>query len=61
MWVTHSITESVSESWLADFTDVALVSEDTCGDDEDESYLVMKVILWWKISYDESDLVMKVK
>ena len=60
MWVTHSITESLSESWLADFTDVALVSEDTCGDDEDESYLVMKVILWWKLYSDESYLSIEV-
>ena len=29
MRVTHWVTESLSESWLADLTDVTLVSEDT--------------------------------
>ena len=29
MGVTESLTESLSESWLADLTDVTLVSDDT--------------------------------
>ena len=68
MRVTHSLTESLSH-WVSvsiDFTDVTLVSEDTYlwpgpddpeeHDDPDdrESYLVMKVIYWWKLSSDES-------
>ena len=62
------VTEWVSV--LIDFTDVTLVSDDTfrrlylCDsddpDDPDESYLVMKVIWWWKLPSDESYLVMKV-
>ena len=50
-----------------DFTDVTLVSDDTyrrlfwCDPDDPEgSYLVMKVIYWWKLSSDESYLVVKV-
>ena len=66
MRVTHSLTHSLS-NWVSvsiDFTDVTLVSDDTfrkrywCdpdhSDDPDESYLVMKVILWWKLSNDRS-------
>ena len=30
------------------------------NDDNDESYQVMEVIKWWKLSSDESYLVMKV-
>ena len=65
-WVTELLTDWVSVS--IDFTDVTLVSDDTYRrlndpehpDDPDESYLVMKVILWWKLSRGESCLVMKV-
>ena len=75
MRVTESLSHWVSESLSVsiDFTDVTLVSDDTyrrlywCdpeypegADDPDKSYLVMKVISWWKLSSDESYLVMKV-
>ena len=43
MWVTESLTESLTESCFSDSTDVTLVSEDT-DDYDDESYLGMKVI-----------------
>ena len=68
MRVTHWLSDWVIVS--IDFTDVTLVKDDTyrrlywCDpddpDDPDESYLVMKVIQWWKLSSDESYLVMKV-
>ena len=71
MSVTDSLTDWVDVS--IDLTDVTLVSDDTyrrlywCdpeypegADDPDKSYLVMKVISWWKLSSDESYLVMKV-
>ena len=68
MRVTHSLSNWVSVS--IDFIDVTLVSDDTykrlywcdpdLSDDPDESYLVMKVILWWKLSSDGRYLVMKV-
>ena len=48
---------------IEDLTDVTLAIEDTDEDDEEdltESYQVMKVIKWWKLSSDESYLVMKV-
>ena len=63
---SHSLSQWVSVS--INFTDVTLVSDDTyrrlywCDpvpDDPDESYLVMKVILSWKLSIDERYLVMK--
>ena len=52
-----------------DLTDVTLVSDDTyrrldwcysCNWWTDESYQLMKVIKWWKLSSDENYLVMKV-
>ena len=49
-----------------DLTDVTLVSDDTywrrdwCYSSNWRSYQVMKVILWWKLSSDESYLGMKV-
>ena len=68
VWLTYSLTHWVDVS--IDLTDVTLVSDDTyrrlywCDpddpDDPDESYLVMKVISWWKLSCDESYIVMKV-
>ena len=58
---------------LIDFTDVTLVSDDTYRrlywydpdypdgpDDPDECYSVVKVINWWKLSSDESYLVMTI-
>ena len=63
-WLSYLLIVSI------DFTDVTLVIDDTyrrlywCDpddpDDPGESYLVMKVIYWWKLSSDESYLVMKV-
>ena len=54
----------MTDSADRDFTDVTLVSDETyrrlywCDpddpDDPDESYLVMKVIKWWKLSGNES-------
>ena len=71
MRVTYLLTYSLSV--LIDFTDVTLVSDDTyrrlywCDpdysdgpDDPDECYSVVKVINWWKLSSDESYLVVKV-
>ena len=62
MRVTHSLTHWVIVS--IDFTDVTLVSDDTCrrlywcdpdhSDDPGERYLVMKVIQWWKLSSDRN-------
>ena len=41
-----------------------LADDDGDGDDDDgdrdDGYFVMKVILWWNLSRDESNLVMKV-
>ena len=55
---------------IEDLTDVTLAIEDISenlrifqkseNDDNDESYQVMEVIKWWKLSSDESYLVMKV-
>ena len=69
---SHSLTELLS-NWVSvsiDFTDVTLVSDDTYKrlnwsdpddpDDPDESYLVMKVIQWWKLSSGKGYIVMKV-
>ena len=56
-------TDWLSYSWLANMTDVTLVSDDTywgldwCYSSNwgsDESYQVMRVIKWWKLSSDES-------
>ena len=38
---------------IEELTDVALAIEDT-DEDDDESYQIMKVIKWWKLSSDES-------
>ena len=67
-------TDEDDEDDEEDLTDVTLVSADTywrldwCYSTNwgywlygEESYLVMKVILWWKLSNDESYQVMKVK
>ena len=56
---------------IEDLTDVAQAFEDTDDNDDNDdndgnsflvrkNYLVMKVIYWWKLSSDESYLVMKV-
>ena len=50
-----SVTDLLSV--LIDLTDVTLVSDDTCSD---VILTLMKVIWWWKLSSDESYLVMKV-
>ena len=45
---------------IEDLTDITLAIEDTDWLLSDESYLVMKVIKWWKLSSDEIYIVMKV-
>ena len=67
MFVTEWLTEYCVS---INFTDVILASDDTyrrlywCDlddpDDPDESYLVMKVVQWLKLSRGESYLVVKV-
>ena len=61
--------EDTDEDDEEDLTDVTLVSDDTywrldwCYSSNwgsDESYQVMKVIKWWKLSSDESYQEMKV-
>ena len=60
--VTYSVSVSIDSTdvtlvmiHIEDLTDVTPAIEDT-----DESYQVMKVIKWWKLSSDESCQVMKV-
>ena len=61
--------EDTDEDDEEDLTDVTLVSDDTywrldwCYSSNwgsDESYQVMKVIKWWKLSSEESYLLKKV-